>query len=68
MAEEPDSAYGASAVADLLRDAKIGEMPLTWAIGGEYQYTGPSFKSLANAGSRRTCGWRRASRGRGSGA
>lgn len=48
--EEPDNAYGASAVGDLLRDAKLGDALLTWVIGGEYQHTGPSFKSLANAG------------------
>ena len=48
--EEPDEAYGGAAVWDLLRDARLAGAPLTWAVGAEYQRTGPSFKSLANAG------------------
>jgi len=50
LAEAPDKAYGGSAVWDLLRDARIGELPLNGAIGGEFRYTGPGFASLANAG------------------
>lgn len=50
LVEEPDKAYGGSAVWDLVRDARLGDMPLNGAVGGEYQYNGPSFKSLANAG------------------
>lgn len=48
--EEPDKAYGGSAVWDLLRDARLGDMPVNGAVGGEYQFTGPAFASLANAG------------------
>lgn len=50
LGEEPDKAYGGSAIWEFLRDAKLGDVPLTGAVGGEYQYNGPSFKSLANAG------------------
>ena len=50
LAAEPDKAYGGSAIWELVRDARLGDVPLNGAIGGEYQYTGPAFKSLANAG------------------
>lgn len=49
-AEEPDKAYGGSAVWDMVRDAKLGETPVTWSVGAASQYNGPSFRSLANAG------------------
>lgn len=50
LGEEPDKAYGGSAIWDLVRDASLGDLPLNGAVGGEYQYNGPSFKSLANVG------------------
>jgi len=50
LANEPDKAYGGSAIWELLRDAKLGGIPLNWALGAESQYNGPAFKSLANAG------------------
>jgi len=50
LKEEPDKAYGGSAIWELLRDARLGGLPVNWALGAETQHTGPSFKSLANAG------------------
>jgi hypothetical protein len=50
LAAKRDEAYGGAAVWDAVRDAKLGESPLSWTFGAEYQRNGASFKSIANAG------------------